>query len=340
MSKPNLHYVFPLLEQSMRFVRCIGLLLAFSGLTQATQAQWVIGRYAGEFMSLGAGARALAMGGASVASPLPATAGYYNPAALSGIGRRSVEFMHASQFDNLFTYDYLSYATPMQNEMAGALTVLYSRVGDIPLTRLADPTQPLSDDNRVEVDGQTGDHEFAVMASGGRALGNGWNVGASAKILTKSVASETAAGLGFDLGVQRALGSRAEFGAVVRDVTTSTMAWSTGRTESILPTVGLGARWSAPLRAMNADITLVADAETRFESRGEAEVISAGPVSIEPRLGAEYLISNTVALRAGMKGDRFTAGAGLLFGSLAVHAALEDHKDLGLTHRVSLGVAF
>jgi hypothetical protein len=198
----------------------------------------------------------------------------------------------------------------------------------------------LSDGNRVEVDGQTGDHEWAAIASGGRELGNGWNAGASAKILTKSVASETAVGLGFDVGVQRMIGSRAEVGAVARDITTSTMAWSTGRTESILPTIGLGGRWSAPLRAMNADITLVADAETKFESRGEAEVISAGPVSIEPHVGAEYLISKTVALRAGLKGDRFTAGAGLQFGSLAVHAALEDHSDLGLTHRVSVGVVF
>ncbi len=324
-------------------VRCIGLIIALSSMAQVAEAQWVIGRYAGEFLSLGAGARALAMGGASVASPLPATAGYYNPAGLAGLDRRSVEFMHASQFDNLFTYDYLSFATPIErsrHEMSGAITFLYSRVGDIPLTRLADPTQPLSDANRVEVDGQTGDHEWAAIASAGRKLGGDWNVGASAKILTKSVASETAVGLGFDLGLNRVLGSRAEFGAVVRDVTTSTMAWSTGRTESILPTLGIGARWSAPLPAMNADITLVADAETRFETRGEAEVISAGPVSVEPRLGAEYLISKTVAVRAGLKGDRFTAGAGLLFGSLAVHAALEDHTDLGLTHRVSIGVDF
>ncbi|MCB1059795.1 MAG: PorV/PorQ family protein [Calditrichaeota bacterium] len=321
-------------------VRCLGLVLTLSLFVQVANAQWVIGRYAGEFLSLGAGARALAMGGASIASPLPATAGYYNPAGLAGIDKRSVEFMHASQFDNLFTYDYLSFATPMQREMSGAVTVLYSRVGDIPLTRLADPTQPLSDGNRVEVDGQTGDHEWAAIASGGRMLGNGWNAGASAKILTKSVASETAVGLGFDVGLQRMIGSRTEFGAVVRDITTSTMAWSTGRTESILPTVGFGGRWSAPLKAMNADVTVVADAETRFETRGEAEVISAGPVSIEPRIGAEYLISKTVALRAGLKGDRFTAGAGLLFGSLAVNAALEDHNDLGLTHRVSVGVVF
>jgi len=324
----------------MKRMRCIGLVIVFSFFAQVANAQWVIGRYAGEFLDLGAGARALAMGGAATASPHYATAGYYNPAALSGMNSRSVEFMHASQFDNLFTYDFLSYATPMQRGMSGAVTVLYARVGDIPLTKLSDPTQPLSDANRVEVDGETGDHEWAVMASGGRKLNDSWNVGATAKLLSKSVASESAFGLGFDLGVQRDFGARAAIGAAVRDVTTSTIAWSTGRTESILPTVSLGGRWSTPLRAMNADITLAADAVARFESRGEAELVSGGPVSLEPRVGAEYLIARTVALRAGVKGERFTAGAGLLFGSLNVHAALEDHADLGLTNRVSVGVAF
>jgi len=324
----------------MSTVRLGGLFAAILLLAQCANAQWVIGRYAGEFLDLGAGARALAMGGASTASPSPATSGYYNPAGLAELPKRAVEFMHASQFDNLFTYDYLSFASPMQNGLSGAVTVLYARVSDIPLTRLADPTKPLSDANRVEVDGQTGDHEWAAMASAGRAIGRQWDAGATAKLLSKSVAGETAFGLGFDVGVQRAIGTRAEFGAAVRDVTTSTLAWSTGRTESILPTVSLGGRWSAPLHAMNAELTLAADADTRFESRGEAETISAGPVSIEPHIGAEYLISRTVALRAGIRGERFTAGAGLSFGSLAVHAALEDHEDLGLTHRVSVGVTF
>ncbi|NUO18604.1 hypothetical protein HUU59_04075 [bacterium] len=324
----------------MRLTWCSTITLLILCVGQNAHAQWVIGRYAGEFMSLGAGARALAMGGASIASPLMSTAGYYNPAALATLEKRSAEFMHASQFDNLFTYDFASYATPMRSGVSGAISVLYARVGDIPLTKLSDPSRPLSDDNRVEVSGETGDHEFAVLASGGRELGNGWNCGASAKLLTKSLASETALGLGFDLAVQRRIGSHAEFGAIVKDLTTSTITWSTGRTESILPNVGVGGSWSAPLQAMNADITVVGDAEVRFETRGEAELIAAGPVSIEPRLGLEYLISKAVAIRAGVKGERFTAGAGLQFGSLAVHAALEDHEDLGLTHRASLGVEF
>lgn len=303
-------------------------------------AQFVIGRYAGEFLSLGAGARALAMGGASVADPTPSTAGYYNPSALTGMERRHVEFMHASQFDNLYTYDYLSFAQPMENGQAGGLTVLYTRVGDIPMTKLADPSTGLSDNNRVLVEKETGDHELALMASAARQVRAGWRVGANAKLLFKTVAGESAYGLGFDVGVGRSLGKRIEVGLAAHDLTTSILAWSTGRTEAILPSFVLGGAWSAPVSSLNADLTVAADLDAHLESRGEAETVKAGALSAEPRLGLEYLIAKTVALRGGLNGDTPTFGAGLNFAWIHVNAAFQNHEDLGFTHRVSLGVVW
>jgi hypothetical protein len=270
--------------------------------------------------------------------PSASTAGYYNPSALSAVSRCSAEFMHASHFDNLYSYDFLSFAAPLKNGMGGSVTALYTRVGDIPLTTLTDPSQPISDDNRVIIESETGDHEFALLASAGREIGKGWKGGATGKLLSKSVAGESAFGLGVDVGLSRTIAKRLEVGVAARDISSSVLAWSTGRTETILPTVIGGVQWSIGIPAMDAQIALAADLEARFESRGKAEVISAGPLSLEPRLGMEYLISKTVALRAGVHGEQWTAGAGLLFGAVAVHAAFEDHQDLGLTHRVSLAL--
>jgi hypothetical protein len=177
-----------------RTLRYFAIFIALSGSIEAHSGVFVIGRYAGEFLELGAGARALAMGGAAVAQPLSATAGYYNPSALAGLQKRQLEFMHASQFDNLFTYDYLSFAQPMQNGLAGSLTLLYTRVGDIPITKLADPNRPLNDENRVVVARETGDNEFALMASIGRLSLSGWRIGGTAKVLSKSVADASAFG--------------------------------------------------------------------------------------------------------------------------------------------------
>lgn len=313
-------------------------LLATSGLLYTTNAAWVVGRYAGEFLSLGAGARALAMGGASIADPTPSSAVYYNPSALAGLGKRHVEFMHASQFENLYTYDYLSFAGKLPGGNTGGVTVLYTRVTDIPLTRLSDPSQPLGDNNRVVVSEETGDHEIALMASTARSFSSKWRAGATAKLLYKSVASEGAYGLGFDIGVSRSLPHRLVVGVTARDITTSVLAWSTGRTESILPSIAVGGAWSADLRTLNARLSLAADLDGHFESRGAAEVVDAGPLTVEPRFGLEYLISHTVALRGGVNGDDLTAGAGIYFRWLSVHAAFQDHADLGLTHRISMAI--
>lgn len=326
----------------MRRTLLTALLLAVAAtwLSSAANAQFVVGRYAGEFLSLGAGARALAMGGAQVAAPTAATAAYYNPSALAGLSKSHAEFMHASQFDNLFTYDYLSYARPLQNGNAGALTVLYARVGGIPRTRLADPNAPLSDNNRVIVKGETGDHELAFTAALGRNVGRGWKAGANAKLLFKSLAGASAFGLGFDVAAGRTLGRNFSAGIAARDITTSVLAWSTGRTEAILPSLVLGGAWVADLRALNAKLTIAADLDGHFETRGAAEQVDAGPLSVEPRFGAEYLIAHTVALRGGFNGDDVTAGAGLNLAWMTVNAAFQDHADLGFTHRVSVGVVW
>ncbi len=73
-------------------------------------------KYSNEFLNIGAGARGLAMGGAQVASAKDATAGYWNPAGLTGIKEYpNVGIMHAEYFGGIAKYDYLSAAMPIQD---------------------------------------------------------------------------------------------------------------------------------------------------------------------------------------------------------------------------------
>jgi hypothetical protein len=320
-----------------RFAARFGLLLVVG--SQA-HAQFTIGRYSDVFLAHGAGARALAMGSAATADPSPATAGYYNPSALAGTERQSLEFMHASEFENLYTYDFLSYARPLRGNSVGSVSVLYQRVNDIPLTRLDDPARPLGDDNRVLVDTETGDHEIAILGACGKEWKHGWKMGAAGKLLVKSLAGESAYGLGFDLGLSRAVSPNVKLGIAAHDITTSVLAWSTGRTESIVPSLVLGGNYRFDFHAANAAVTVAADLENRFESRGQAAVVDAGPLSVDPHVGLEYLISNTVALRGGVNADKLTYGAGLKFSSLQVDAAFQNHDELGLTHRISAAVSW
>ncbi|HXG38002.1 MAG TPA: UPF0164 family protein, partial [Bacteroidota bacterium] len=64
-----------------------------------------VGKYAGEFMALGVGGRALGLGGAHAALANDATGGYWNPAALARLNYPEALLMHDERFGNLINYD-------------------------------------------------------------------------------------------------------------------------------------------------------------------------------------------------------------------------------------------
>ena len=67
------------------------------------------GRYAGDFMMIGSGARALGMGGAFASLADDGSAIYWNSGGLSQIRDSEVSAMHAFLYKNLASYDHLSY---------------------------------------------------------------------------------------------------------------------------------------------------------------------------------------------------------------------------------------
>src|SRR5262245_32632112 len=73
-------------------------------------------KYSNEFLNIGAGARGLAMGGAQVASVNDGTAGYWNPAGLTGVkDHPQVNLMHAEYFAGIGKYDFGSIVFPASN---------------------------------------------------------------------------------------------------------------------------------------------------------------------------------------------------------------------------------
>ncbi|MFO8182561.1 MAG: hypothetical protein R6U39_00170, partial [Candidatus Aegiribacteria sp.] len=64
-------------------------------------------KYAGEFLSIGAGARGLGMGSAFCAVADDVSAGYWNSAGLHLVKDQQAQFMHSERFGGLVKYDYL-----------------------------------------------------------------------------------------------------------------------------------------------------------------------------------------------------------------------------------------
>ena len=109
-------------------------LLAIALLPSLSYAQFR--KYSNEFLNIGAGARGLSMGSAQVATANDATAGYWNPAGLTGVkDNPNFNLMHAEYFAGIGKYDYGSIAIPIQdNQRTIGFSLLRFAVDDIPNT--------------------------------------------------------------------------------------------------------------------------------------------------------------------------------------------------------------
>lgn len=293
-------------------------------------------KYAGEFLSIGYGSRALGMGGAFASIAEGGFACYWNPASTTG-GEHRLEFTHATNFDNLVSYDALGYSRPGRWHGLG-LVALRLSVGDIPYTDQAlldangngvmDPGERL-DYSKITT---TSDTETALFLNYSRRLAVGVEWGVNAKAINKSVGDNSAWGLGLDAGLLAKMPHGLRLGLNLQDVTTTYLAWDTGTREVITPTAKMGASFNP---GFLGSLTLALDADVRFEGRGPSANLSLGRTSADLRAGAEYWIRRRVALRLGSDQGSLAAGAGLRLGRFCFDYAYLGHSELKGSTRIS-----
>ena len=277
-------------------------------------------KYSNEFLNIGAGARGLGMGGAQVASAKDATAGYWNPAGLTGIKEYpNVGLMHAEYFSGIAKYDYLSAAMPIQNnKRALGFSILRFAVDDIPNTLyLVEP------DGRVNYDNiQTfSTADYALLLSFAQKLKETekrqLSFGINAKVIYRKVGKFASAwGFGLDAGLQMH-GPKWHAGIVARDITTTFNAWSftfTEREKEILyltkndipvksteltaPRLIIGGGYDFKL---GKKVNLMAEANIDVTFDGKRNTVYSGnTISIDPHIGLEASISEVFFVRAGI----------------------------------------
>ncbi len=95
-------------------------------------------KYAGEFMKIPVGARAIGMGGAFSAVTDDATAPYWNPAGMVFLPYREALVQHAEQFGSLLNHDVGSIVVPLKGQanhlLAIGATMIRLGADDIPIT--------------------------------------------------------------------------------------------------------------------------------------------------------------------------------------------------------------
>jgi len=92
-------------------------------------------KYSNEFLAVGIGARAFGMAQSVIATASDVTAGYWNPAGLTGMEREAdLGLMHAEYFAGIAKYDYGGFAVRIDAQSTGAFSLIRFGVDDIPNT--------------------------------------------------------------------------------------------------------------------------------------------------------------------------------------------------------------
>lgn len=294
------------------------LLLVFLFIKPSAWSQFR--KYSNEFLNIGAGARGLGMGGAQVASSSDGTAGYWNPAGLTGIKDIPVlSLMHAEYFAGIGKYDFGSLIIPLNDRKRTiGLSVLRFAVDDIPNTLfLVEPDGSINYNNIRSFSSA----DYAFLFSYAQMLketDNGkLSLGVNAKLIHRSVGSFAKAwGFGLDAGLQYE-SPRWKFGVVLRDLTTTFNAWSfhfTEREKEVLyltnndiplksteltaPRLSIGAGYDIYI---NEQLNLLAELNMDITFDGKRNVLfSSNPVSADPKMGLELNYKKLISLRGGV----------------------------------------
>jgi hypothetical protein len=273
--------------------------------------------YSNEFLAIGVGARAHAMGGAVVATSGDVNAGYWNPAGLSHMeSPLQVGAMHAEWFAGIVKYDHVSVAKQINpdKKSVGGITLIRMGVDNIPNTlQIREPDGSINYDLITSFSVA----DFAFMGHYAQQLGDSpWSIGGNVKIIHRSIGNFSKAwGFGLDMGLQYNQ-NHFSFGLMARDVTSTYNAWrhtlseenrkvfnQTGNSlpdnsiELTLPSLIAGVSYNF-LLGENYNLLLAAD--MRFTTDGQRNtLISNAQFALDPALGIEAFYKKLVGLRMG-----------------------------------------
>lgn len=261
----------------------------------------------------GVGARALAMGGAYTAVADDATAGYWNPAGLTGIERFNLSSMIAANMSYDRQYNYVALGYNFGRAGWGAFSWVNGGINDISKT-----------DGEFHPLGTFNADEHGFLFSYGNKM-NKLNVGMTFKVGYQKIDTYSKTGVGFDVGLKYLLTDNVHLGVTARDLGTKI-----GRDE-------VPANFNLGIAAFAFEgFTFAADVQ-KIQHRSNAIV----------HLGSEYdyeFATNYFgAVRAGVNDGKFTVGAGLtVMGKYSLDYAYvtEAENFLGENHRVSLTLSF
>jgi hypothetical protein len=250
-----------------------------------------------------------------VASTNDVNSGYWNPAGLIHLQDHQVSVMHANYFANIAQYDYMAYASPIDDRSAWGISLIRFGVDDILNTTELIDSQCNIDYNRISLF-STADYGFTFSYARKLAV-PGFQYGINAKVIRRIIGNfANSWGFGFDAGIQFEKNSW-QFGLMLRDITTTYNVWNIDEaeykkianavpgenqelpesTEITAPKAQLGIAKKFIIRY---DYSILAAANVNMRFARTNDIIATDFVSIDPALGFEFGYTDLVFVRAGV----------------------------------------
>ena len=299
----------PLLSSLHTSLVVASYLFSFCLIPLSSHALPQTGGLEGDFLSWGAGARALGLGKAYVALATDSSAAYWNPAGLAFAERSEVGALHAILWEGA-NYDFLGVALPtLSSGTFGWFGSLLS-VGGL---------EGRNDDN--DITGTFGVTKFGTGLAYGTELIPELGVGFTMKWLGRWFDGRESGFVTADVGLRWKPQAWAVLGVVVQQAASIRYG---GTEDALLPTLRVGLAL-APVPELG---TIVADLE--------APGGFSRPDDLRWRVGVESAPIGPLTARAGLDTWEAAGGVGLAIEGWTVDYSGATHREFGLSHRIAL----
>ncbi|MBN2776636.1 MAG: PorV/PorQ family protein [Bacteroidales bacterium] len=272
-------------------------------------------KYSNEFLAIGVGGRALAMGNSVVASVDDISSVYWNPAGLTKLDKQmEIGAMHSEYFAGVAKFDFIGASYKIDDKSAAGISMIRFGVDDIPNT-----LDLVDSDGNIRYDriSSFSVADYAFLFSYARVLPiEGLSVGGNVKLIRRNAGDfANAWGFGFDVSAMYQTGNFS-FGANLRDATSTFNAWkfnqdllrdvfeATGNEvpenglELTLPRLLLGAGYDFKI---TDKFNLYSEIGLNTTTDGKRNtLIKTDLISIDPSFGVELGYSDIVFARAGV----------------------------------------
>lgn len=312
-----------------KWIVAVGLAgMLVPGLAFSAQIFEKVGTFDGQFLKIGVGARAAAMGGAFVAVADDATALYYNAAGIARIDAEKSEIsLNHANWPAELSFDQVGYVFHVK-KIPGAFGV----------SARALTMQPMEETTAYQPYGTGRTFDAGMMTVGltyARSFTDKFSAGVTGNFIHEGLADLSQQTVAFDIGTLYDVGTAGmKIGMAIQSI------------GSQVKFIEREARIPAIFR-VGTSATLMSTPEQRLV--GSFEFSHPPDNSERMNVGAEYAFRNYLFLRGGYNmnydSEGIAGGAGFHFpvsavGMADLDYAYTDMRDLGAAHRFSLKFQF